>query len=655
VNAFENIRFIFFARVGNSGFEMTRKEFRELTTSEMAEKIISQIPLHPRFIELKLQDTLGYILAEDIISQIDVPGFDRASMDGFAVRANNTYSAREDKPVSLDLVGKVDAGSVPKGNVNTGETIEISTGSMMPVGSDAVVMVEYTRQVGDVIQIQRPVSINENVIHAGSDIMVGERVLNAGTRLTSREIGVLGAVGMDSIKVRNITVGIISTGSELIEPGNELEPGKVYDINSYSIGAAAKECGANVCYYGIVRDNRPEMEDIFARALQECQLVLTSGSTSAGAGDIMYRIIEDKGQVLLHGIDIKPGKPVIVGIVSGTPVFGLPGYPTSALTIFNQFVAPLLRRTLGRTDLRSKVKAQMAVDFRSAGRKQLLPVGLIRGMAYPVDKGSGAITTLSDADGFIEIDPEIEILTAKEEVEVTLFGDVKAPDILFIGSHCLGFEVLMRLLPHNIRMINTGSSGALVAVRDGIADMGGMHLLDEAGEYNLSFFNKYGLENAVLVKGYLREQGLIIRPDSNIQGFEDIPEYRMINRNRGSGTRVLTDIRLLELAEQKQLEFDELCTTIDGYDTEARTHSAVAAAVKLGRADVGIGIKPVADLNGLKFIHLADEEYDFVVRKEFIDSKMGSDFLDILCSEPFSSSLPKGIKTYELTGELLKL
>jgi putative molybdopterin biosynthesis protein len=633
---------------------MTRKEFRELTTSEMAEQIISQIPMHTRIIELKLQDALGHILAEDIISQIDVPGFDRASMDGFAVRAKNTYSAREDKPVALDLAGKVDAGYVPERDVNDGSAIEISTGSMMPVGSDAVVMVEYTRQTGDVIQIQRPVSINENVIHAGSDIMVGERVLNAGTRLTSREIGVLGAVGIDSIKVRNITVGIISTGSELVEPGNELEPGKVHNINSYSLGAAAKECGANVSHYGIARDNRPEMEEMLARALQECQLVLTSGSTSAGAGDVMYKIIEDKGRVLLHGIDIKPGKPVIVGIIEDIPVFGLPGYPTSALTIFNQFVAPLIRSTFGLSDLKSKVKAKMAVDFRSAGRKQLLPVGLVRGMAYPVDKGSGAITTLADADGFIEIEPEVEIITANDEVEVTLMGDVKAPDMLFIGSHCLGFEVLMRMLPYKVRMINTGSTGALVAVRDGIADMGGVHLLDESGGYNLSFLKTFGLDKAILVKGYLREQGLIIRHDSNIQGFEDIPGHRMINRNRGSGTRLFTDNRFRELAGQLHQEFEDLCATLDGYDTEARTHSAVAAAVKLGRADVGIGIKPVADLNGLKFIHLADEEYDFVVQKEFIDSKLGSDFLEMLCSEKFGSSLPKGIRTYERTGEFQK-
>ena len=633
---------------------MDRKEFRELTSSQDARRIISQIPLQPDIIELKLNQVRGRVLASDIIASVDVPGFDRASMDGYAVRAKDTYPAREDRAVKLELAGKVETGYVPEVTVVDGTAVEISTGAMMPAGADAVVMVEYTRQDEGNIDIMRPVSVNENVIHAGSDIMVGERVLEAGTRLTSREIGVLAAVGVEQIPVRDLIVGIISTGSELVEPGAKLTTGTVYDINSYSLGAAVTECGGRVKHYGIVKDHRPDMEMILARAVKECHLVLTSGSTSAGVGDVMYHIIAEQGELLLHGIDIKPGKPVIIGMIDGTPVFGLPGYPTSALTIFNEFTASLIRSTLGVPDSKSKVTAHLTVDFHSAGRRQLLPVGLVRGMAYPVDKGSGAITTLAGADGFIEIEPQVEMHAAGDEVEVTLIGDVKAPDILFIGSHCLGLEALMRLLPFSIRMINTGSTGGLVAVRDGIADMAGVHLLDDAGEYNISFMQSFGMENAVLVKGYLREQGLIVRPDSSIQGFEDIPSARFINRTPGSGTRVLTDMKLHDVAAAQGIGFEELCASIEGYESLARTHSAVAAAVKLERADVGIGIRSVAQLNGLKFIHLADEEYDFVVKKEFIESEMGMVFLDILQTKEFSSSLPDGIKTYERTGEIIR-
>ena len=632
---------------------MERKEFRELTSSQDARRIISQIPLLPDIIELNLTQANGCVLASDIIAGVDVPGFDRASMDGYAVRAKDTYPAREDRPVKLELAGKVETGYLPEVIVGDSTAVEISTGAMMPVGADAVVMVEYTRQDGTNIDILRPVSINENIIHAGSDIMVGERVLEAGTRLTSREIGVLAAVGMEQIPAKNLIVGIISTGSELVELSAQLTIGTVYDINSYSLGAAVSECGGSVKHYGIVKDHRPDMEKILTRAVNECHLVLTSGSTSAGVGDVMYHIIAEQGELLLHGIDIKPGKPVIIGMINGTPVFGLPGYPTSALTIFNEFAAPLIRSTLGLFGSSLKVKAHLAVDFHSAGRRQLLPVGLVRGMAYPVDKGSGAITTLARADGFIEIEPQVEMLGAGEEVEVTMIGDVKAPDVLFIGSHCLGFEDLMWLLPFNVRLINTGSTGGLVAVRDGIADMAGVHLLDDAGKYNISFMKNFGMENAVLVKGYLREQGLIIRPDSSIRGFEDITVARFINRTPGSGTRVLTDMKLRELSTALGVGFEELCASIKGYDTQARTHSAVAAAVKLDRADVGIGIRSAAQFNGLNFIHLADEEYDFVVKKEFIKSSMGKVFLDVLQSKEFSNSLPDGIKTYERTGEIV--
>ena len=634
---------------------MERKEFRELISSQHARQVISQIHLEPGVLKLELEEALGRVLAEDTIAQVDVPGFDRASMDGYAVCAKDTYLAREDKPVTLELTGSIDTGSVPDVVVDNGTVVEISTGAMMPAGADAVVMVEYTRTEGSSLHIMRPVSVNENVIHAGSDIMVGERVLQAGTRLTPREIGVLSAVGVQHIKTRNLVVGIISTGSELVPPGSELGPGMVYDINSYSIGAAARECGAEVKYYGIARDNRPYMEEILGRAVNECHLVITSGSTSAGAGDMMYRIIGERGRELIHGIDIKPGKPVIVGIIDDTPVFGLPGYPTSALTIFNEFTAPLIRRALGLFSSRSTVKARMAVDYHSPGRRQLLTVGLVRGMAYPVDKGSGAITTLADADGFIEIDPQVEILDAGDEVVVTLMGDVRSPDVLFIGSHCLGFEALMRLLPFSVRMINTGSTGGMIAVRDGIADMGGVHLMDETGKYNLSFLKTFGLDNAVLVKGYLRDQGLIVEPGSDIVGFEDIVGRRMINRTRGSGTRVLTDMKLKEVAEKRGIGYDELCAALKGYDTEAKTHSAVAAAVRLGRADVGVGIRSAAELNGLKFIHIADEEYDFIVQEKFIKSEMGKVFLDVLQSDDFCASLPAGMRTYNMTGKVMDM
>src|SRR3990172_6870729 len=395
-------------------------------------------------------------------------------MDGYEVHARDTYQAGEDRPVSLNLVGSIRPGMNYDLIVKRGEAAEIATGAVMPSGADAVVMVEYTR-IDSSLYVLRPVSINENIMHAGSDIMAGERVLKKGTVLGSREIGVLAAIGMRTVKVYVLNVGIVSTGNELTEPGHELEAGKIYDINSFSIASAVKECGGITKSFAVVSDDEAEMKEVLKKAAANCDIILTSGSTSAGSGDVMYRVIEENGTVLAHGIDIKPGKPAIIGKVFGKPVFGLPGYPASALTIFNEFIDPVIRKACGMKKERLKIQAILASRVRTGGRSQLVPVGIVRSRAYPVDKGSGAITTLSEADGFIEIPSEVEMIEVGETVEVTLFGEVETPELLFVGSHCLGLDILADIAGLNIRVINTGSSGGLSAIRNGTADIAGTH------------------------------------------------------------------------------------------------------------------------------------------------------------------------------------
>ncbi|VVB93963.1 Uncharacterised protein [uncultured archaeon] len=453
------------------------KEFRKLVTMDEAKNIINGLDIRPGPIEVDIENASGCVLAEDIVSEVDVPPFTRASMDGYAVCAPDTYQAREDMPVRLVLAGSIPTGSNPDIHIERGEAAEISTGAVMPAGADSVVMVEYTH-IDKGLHIHRPVSINENVMHAGSDIMVGERVLKKGTLLTAREIGVLASIGKKTVSVLRINVGIISTGNELAEPGCELAEGEIYDINSFSLFCAIKECGGTPVRYGIVKDNANEITKALKKAAEVCDIILPSGSTSAGSGDIMYRIIEKNGAVLAHGIDIKPGKPAIIGKVFGKPVFGLPGYPASSLTIFNEFVAPLIRKIIGKKEERLQIKARMAVRIRSEGRSQLLPVGIVRDFAYPVDKGSGAITTLSEADGFIKIPGNVEMIAAGEFVDVTLFGKLEPSDLLFVGSHCLGLDTLADLTRLKMRVINAGSSGGLSAIRSGIADIAGIHLLD---------------------------------------------------------------------------------------------------------------------------------------------------------------------------------
>jgi len=630
-----------------------RKEFRKLVTIEEAKSLIEGLGIQPAANEVNIENAAGLVLAEEVVSEIDVPPFNRASMDGYAVHARDTYQAGEDRPVSLKLVGSIRPGMNYDLIVERGEAAEIATGAVMPSGADAVVMVEYTRTDSS-LYVLHPVSINENIMHAGSDIMAGERVLKKGTVLGSREIGVLAAIGMRTVKVYVLNVGIVSTGNELTEPGHELEAGKIYDINSFSIASAVKECGGLPKSFAVVSDDEAEMKEVLKKAAANCDIILTSGSTSAGSGDVMYRVIEENGTVLAHGIDIKPGKPAIIGKVFGKPVFGLPGYPASALTIFNEFVAPLIRKLTGKKMERIKTSAKLASRVRSEARTQLLPVGLVRGWAYPIEKGSGAITALADADGFIEIPSDAEMLEPGDSVEVTLFGELETPELLFVGSHCLGLDVLADITGLRIRVINAGSSGGLGAIRNGTADIAGIHLLDESGEYNIPFLERFKIKNAVIIKGYLREQGLIVRKESLIAKFEDILASSIINRNTGSGTRVITDMKLREIAVKKGVAFEELVNSINGYHTEAKTHSAVAAAVRLKKSDAGVGIRTAAELNGLKFIKIADEEYDFVVPAKLLESKEIRIFIEALRSEEFREKIPHGMRTYERTGEIIR-
>jgi len=631
-----------------------RKEFRKLVTRDEAGKIIKNLDIKPHSQEVEIENAFGHILAHDVVSQVDVPPFTRASMDGYSVHASDTYSAREDRPVGLKLKGSIPAGINPELVLEKGEAAEIATGAVMPEGADSVVMVEHTHLDNDVF-IHRAVSINENVMQAGSDIMAGERVLTKGTYLGAREIGVLCAIGKSRINIFGLNVGIISTGNELQEPGFVLEAAEIYDVNSFSLSCGIKECGGTPVRYGKVKDDEVQIKNALIALSKTCDIILTSGSTSAGSGDVMYRIIEENGVVFAHGIDIKPGKPAIIGKIFGKIIFGLPGYPASALTIFNEFVAPVIRKLTGKKITHNKIKARLAVRIRSDGRSQLLPVGLIRGIAYPIDKGSGAITTLSEADGFIEIPSTVEIIEAGEDVQVTLYREMDDPDLFFVGSQCFGLDTIADLADLKMRIINVGSTGGLIAIKNGIADIAGVHLLHESGVYNIPFLEKFAIVDAVLVKGYLREQGLIIRPDSKIRKFEDIINARFINRNTGSGTRVMTDMKLKDIAKISNISFEELINNIKGYHTEAKTHSAVAAAVKLGKADVGVGIRAAAQLNGLKFIKIADEEYDFVIPKRLMDSMEIREFLDALRSRMFREKLPPGLGAYERTGEIVSL
>jgi len=453
---------------------MKRKEFHELIPITKAEQILASI-IESGTTVVPIDQAYHHILAADVIAAIDVPSFDRADMDGYCVRAADTYIAREGEPVRLRMAGRIPAGDVPTLTVSAGVAAEISTGAMLPEGADAVVMVEYTEETDSVVSIQRAVHPWENVMRVGADIRRGTKVLSEGTLLGPREIGVLAATGVAQVHVRSLDVGIISTGNELSPPGEELQPGQVYDVNAHTIASAVRECGANPVMYGIISDEPEKTEATLRLAISECDLVLTSGSTSAGSGDIMPRILAECGEVLAHGINIKPGKPMIIAKME-KPVIGLPGFPTSALSMFYFLVAPRIRDLLGYKTSATHQHAVLGSMVQSVGRHQLLPVALVRGAAYPIIKASGAITALASADGFIEILPETEIMEAGEPVDVVLFGEVSTDDFVFAGMPSDGANLLIEMLPFRVRVIQTGVAAGVDSVRKGIADVAGVPL-----------------------------------------------------------------------------------------------------------------------------------------------------------------------------------
>ena len=574
---------------------------------------------------VRLGAALNRILAEDIRADVDVPGFDRANVDGFAVQAADTQGAMEESARAMTLNDEVlSPGVAPRESVTEGRATTIATGGMVPRGADAVVMVEHT-EVRDArgeareLEVTRAAVAGENDSYAGTDIAKGETVLRAGQLLTSREIGVLAAVGLAEVSVyRKPRVAILSTGNEIVAPGKPLRPGAVYDSNAAIIGGAVEELGGEAVQLGIIADNDAALGAALARAL-EYDVVVLSGGTSKGAGDLSYRVVSelrDPG-VVAHGVALKPGKPICLAVTNGKPVVILPGFPTSAIFTFHEFVAPVIRAYAGvPRERRQTVSAMLPMRVNSErGRTEYLLVGLVRGAgglaAYPMGKGSGSVTAFSGADGFITIDQHTEIVDAGTTVSVQLLGQrLEAADLVIIGSHCVGLDLLVgKLLQKGFRAktMFVGSMGGLAAAKRGECDIAGIHLMDAATRE----YNRHLMTDALtLIPGYRRMQGIVYRHDDTrfagkgleaaLAGALADPGCAMVNRNTGSGTRIVID-SLLGIRRPP------------GYAVQVKSHNAVAAAIDQRRADWGIAINTVADQYGLGFIPIQPERYDFAV------------------------------------------
>jgi len=581
----------------------------------------------------------GRVLARDVVAPLDVPGFDRAGVDGFAVRADDTADADDARPVVLRLNTEIlTPGVAPTQPVAPGMAAVIATGGMVPRGADAVVMVEQTEALDGpplAIELRRAATPGQYIATAGSDIARGETVLRRGRLLTSREVGMLAAVGLGSVPVwRRPRVAVFSTGDEIVAPGSPIRPGQVFDSNAAILAAAVEEAGGEPVPLGIVPDDPDALQAILSQALAAGDMVVLSGGTSKGAGDLAYQVVArltDPG-VVVHGVALKPGKPLCLAVHGGKPVVVLPGFPTSAIFTFHEFAAPVIRAFAGLPAARPEtVDATLPLRIPSEqGRTEYVMVSLMQApegglLAYPTAKGSGAVTGFAQADGFFAVPPLTEAVPAGTAVRVQLIGAAAGPaDLVVIGSHCVGLDMLIGLLEQdglNVKSLAVGSSGGLAAARRGECDLAGIHLMDPAsGEYNRPF-----LTDALrLVPGYGRLQGVVFRPDdarfNGLAGAVDAMRVKgalMVNRNAGSGTRILID-RVLGGARPP------------GYSAQTKSHNAVAVAVAQGRADWGVAIQTVAAEYGLGFLPLQAEQYDFVVPATRLDRPAVRRFLELL-------------------------
>jgi putative molybdopterin biosynthesis protein len=557
-----------------------------------------------------IEDALGRVTAEPIWAQRSSPPFDAAAMDGVAVRATDTVGASESAPLRLRL---------------DDEAVPVDTGDPMPEGFDAVVMLEHLQRYGDTVEILAAVPPNQHVRSIGEDVTATELLLPEGHRLRPADLGAVAAAGVMRVSVRRRpTVVVVPTGDELVPVGVEPGPGQLPDTNSLMLAAQVREAGGDVQRLGIVPDDPETLAEIMRAEARRCDLLVVNAGSSAGADDHTAGVLERVGVLAAHGVAVRPGHPVVLGEIDGTPVIGVPGYPVSAALTIEIFVLPLLARLEGAPlALRPRARARLARKVASAmGEDEYVRVrlGRVRGglVAAPLSRGAGVLTSLVRADGLVIVPAGTEGVHAGEDVEVSLLRGLEEIErtIVAVGSHDLVLDLaqthLRRRDPRlSLASSNVGSLGGLLAVRDGLCHVAGSHLLDPAtGEYTLPDLDRVvGDRPAYVVRLAHRQQGLLVAPGNplGLRSLSDAVEQgaRYVNRQRGSGTRVLFDHELSRLGSN--------ASDVVGYEREEFTHLAVAAAVASGRADCGLGILAAARALGLDFVPVTVEPYDLVI------------------------------------------
>lgn len=633
-----------FEYLTNVPLEQARREYLELLEHQGFEPQTQVIPVY---------ESCGRVTAEAVYAHICAPHYTASAMDGVAVCARDTFGATETTPVTL----------------HPEQFTVLDTGDPVPEGRDAVIMVEdLVKNEDGSITIHAAAAPWQHIRQIGEDVCAGEMILPGHMTVTPAAIGAMIAGGVLELRViRRPVVGIIPTGDEIIPPCTDPRPGDILEFNGSIFSAMVRQWGAEPVVYPIVPDDFDRIKAMVEKASDQCDMVILNAGSSAGREDFSAQVIRQLGQVLYHGIAIKPGKPAILGCRGKTAILGVPGYPVSGIIVIEQFLKPLIEHWL-KTAAQPEHYAQATLTrpvvsglkYQEFVRVRMGAVGG-RLMASPLSRGSGVVSSFMKADGILEVPQGLEGYEAGEEVTLRLLSPMEKlrNTLVVIGSHDPLLDELADMLHLGdprlyMSSSHVGSMGGIMAIRRGEAHMAGCHLLDTAdGTYNRSFIRKYFPKGDVkLVSCVGRQQGLMVARGNplNICSFADISRQgiRYVNRQKGSGTRILTDY----LCSREKVEPSD----VYGYTREELTHTSVAAQIACGSADVGMGIYSAAKLYDLDFIPICIEEYDLIIPDHAWDSSMVQQLLTILRSDAFREKiLSMGGYTVEHPGQVLCL
>lgn len=601
------------------------------------ELFLRRFPCKDQIERIPLPQALGRITASPIIARNSFPAIPCAAMDGIAVCAASTFAATDQQPLHLVTEGK--------------DWVPIDTGDPLPRGFDAVIMREELQPAEEGYLILHPAHPYQHVRPVGEDVVAGEVIVPAYHPLTPPDLGVILAGGILEVEVlKKPRVAIIPTGDELVVPGEIVQKGEIPEFNSTVLAAYVSQWGGEPVVFPIVKDDLELLCSTVESAIEEADIVLVNAGSSAGREDFTVSIPERLGEVLVHGVAARPGKPTVLGIVRGKPFVGVPGYPVSAYLCAEWFVRPLIFRWFHQPEPeRSRLPVTLGKKIASeSGSEEFVRVsiGCVNGVfiANPLPRGAGVTMSLVKADGLLTIPPNVTGYAEGETVEAELFYPVQVLErtILSVGSHDMALDLLssaLKRIDPSLRFssFNAGSMGAILALRKGEAHLGGIHLFDsETESYNIPFIEKYLQgQDIVLVHLVYRSQGFMVEKGNpkGVHGIRDIVEKNLsyINRQKGAGTRILLDYML----QKEGIPAD----TLSGYTREEYSHLSVAAAVASGTADAGLGIYSAAKVFQLDFIPVCEEPFELLLSGSFFNSAIGEKLMDAILDDWFKKEV----------------